>query len=85
MKKRALITSILTIIMCLSLMTGATFALFTSTSEVNIAVTSANVDVRAVADDLEVDMYSGTATLNGNQISVERMLPGDSFNFNIDI
>ena len=85
MKKRTLLSAILTIAMCLSLAVGATFALFTSSSEVNIAVTSANVDVRAVADDLESDIYSGTASLRGNQITVERMVPGDSFTFDIHI
>ncbi len=45
--KKALITSILSIVACLCLMTGATFALFTSTSAVNIAVSSGSVDVTA--------------------------------------
>ena len=53
MKKKALLTSILTIVMCLSLSVGATFALFTSTSEVNIAVTSGTVDVKATVDTLK--------------------------------
>ncbi len=47
MKKKALITSILSIVACLCLMTGATFALFTSTSTVNIAVSSGGVEVTA--------------------------------------
>ena len=50
MKKKVLLTSILSIVMCLSLIAGATFALFTSESKVNIAVTSGNVEVVAYVD-----------------------------------
>ena len=47
MKKRTLLTSILSIAMCLSLAVGATFALFTDEAKVNVAVTSGTVDVEA--------------------------------------
>lgn len=47
MKRRTIITSILVIVLCLGLISGSTFALFTSTSSVNIAVTSGKVDVKA--------------------------------------
>lgn len=46
-KRSVIITAILAIIMCASLAAGATFALFTSSSSVNIAITSANVEVNA--------------------------------------
>ena len=46
-KRSVIITAILAIIMCASLVAGATFALFTSSSSVNIAITSANVEVTA--------------------------------------
>lgn len=46
-KRSVIITAILAIIMCASLVAGATFALFTSSSSVNIAITSANVEVNA--------------------------------------
>lgn len=46
-KRSVIITAILAIIMCASLAAGATFALFTSSSSVNIAITSANVEVTA--------------------------------------
>ncbi len=45
MKKKLLLTSILTIVMCLSLTVGATFALFTSDSTVNLSVSSGTVKV----------------------------------------
>ena len=46
-KRSVIITAILAIIMCASLAAGATFALFSSSSSVNIAITSANVEVTA--------------------------------------
>lgn len=47
MKKKVLLSSILTIALCLSLIAGSTFALFTSKQEFNIAVTSGTVDLTA--------------------------------------
>lgn len=46
-KRSVIITAILAIIMCASLAAGATFALFSSSSKVNIVITSANVEVNA--------------------------------------
>ncbi|MBR2377324.1 MAG: hypothetical protein IKA85_06130 [Clostridia bacterium] len=51
MKKKLLITSILSVIMCMSLIVGATFALFTSEDNVNVAVHSATVEVKAKVKD----------------------------------
>ena len=59
MKKKVLLTSILSIACCASLITGATFALFTSESNVNIAVTSGKVDVKATIDKTSLETYSG--------------------------
>ena len=47
MKKKVLLSSILTIAICLCLIAGSTFALFTSKSEVNIAATAGKVNVQA--------------------------------------
>ena len=47
MKNQIIISSILTIAMCVSLIAGSTFALFTSNSEVNVSVSSATVSVTA--------------------------------------
>ena len=49
MKKKALISSILTIALCLSLVAGSTFALFTASTDFNIAVTAGKVDIEASA------------------------------------
>ena len=57
MKKRLILSSVCSILLCLCLITGATFALFTSESKVNVAVTTGKVDVTAEVDNFKV--YSG--------------------------
>ena len=52
MKKKTLLASLLTIAVCLTLIAGSTFALFTSEDAVNIAVTSGKVDVTATVGNL---------------------------------
>ena len=47
MKKKVLLSSILTIFLCLCLISGSTFALFTSKAEVNIVVKSGEVNMTA--------------------------------------
>ena len=49
MKKKVLLTSITTIILCVSIITGATFALFTDDTKFDISVTSADVEIEAYA------------------------------------
>lgn len=58
-KKNVVVSSILSIALCGSIMTGATFALFTSESKVNVAISSGKVDVKATAENLT--LYSPTA------------------------
>ncbi|MBQ8229835.1 MAG: hypothetical protein IJZ32_03975 [Clostridia bacterium] len=95
-KNKVLATSVATIALCASLVAGGTYALFTSESTVNIAVTSGTVDVVATAS--ELTLYSkgveqkgntfengGTATKVDNEISIDRMTPMDSVNFDIEI
>ncbi len=74
MKKKTLFTSILTVVMCLCLTVGATFALFTSSSEVDISVTSGTVDVKATVDTLKYKSLNDTDYLdfnNGNSTTFE--------------
>lgn len=47
MKKKALLSSILTIVLCLSLIAGSTFALFTSETTVDIEVDAGRVNIEA--------------------------------------
>ncbi len=53
-KKNVILSSILSLVLCLSLIVGGTFALFTSESKTNIAITSGKVEVVATIDDLSV-------------------------------
>jgi len=75
-------------IMCLSLMTGATYALFTSEANVNVAVTSATVQVTATVNgfktySMDEEMAQGTfenggtATLADNTLTLTNVTPGD--------
>ncbi len=48
MKKKTIAASIMSIAICGSIVTGATFALFTSESKTNVAIQSGNVDVKAI-------------------------------------
>jgi len=101
MKKIALLSSIVTILLCLSLIAGSTFALFTSTSKVNVAVTAGNVDVVASIDQTlktwslgqtEADatngtfVNGGTAVVNNEgELVISRMTPGDVVKFTINV
>ena len=62
MKKKALISSILSIVLCISLIAGSTFALFTDTAENNIAITAGRVDINATIEDLT--LYSAIPPTN---------------------
>ncbi len=57
-KGRIIATSIASIAMCASLIAGGTYALFTSESGVNIAVTSGKVDVNATIVEESLQTYS---------------------------
>ena len=55
------------IAMCVSLIAGATFAFFTSESQVNIAVTSGNVEVSATVENVEKSYVDENGeTVEGN-------------------
>ena len=50
MKKKAVLSSLLVIALCLCLIVGGTFALFTDSHELDVAVTAGKVDLTAVYD-----------------------------------
>lgn len=50
MKKKAVLSSVLVIALCLCLIAGGTFALFTDSHELDVAVTAGKVDLTAVYD-----------------------------------
>lgn len=108
LKTKVVATAVLAIVLCISLIAGATYALFTSESKVNIAVTSGKVDFVATVSGLT--LYSptgidqngavvdsttaatattfangGTATVDGNAITLANITPGDKVSFSIDV
>ncbi len=93
-KKKVIATSVLSLAMCGSLVAGATFALFTSESQTNVAIQSGTVDVVATLTDLK--LYSmgverddltfqngGTAKLEEGNLELSLMTPGDKATFNV--
>ena len=95
MKKGFIFSTVLMIVLCLSTLAGATFALFTSESNVNIAVTSGKVEVEGTVD--EVELYSldvlqsgtfengGTAVIDGNKLLLSNVTPGDKAVIKINV
>ncbi len=65
--QKVVLSCILTFAMCLSLIVGGTFALFTSESETNIAITSGKVEVVATIENLAV--HSPTAIAEDGTIT----------------
>ena len=85
-RSKVIATSIATIAMCASLAVGGTFALFTSESQVNIAVTSGTVEIEAKATNLDKsNLYSNQASIDGGMVSINNMLPGDSITFDVEV
>ena len=89
--KKSIVSSILVIALCFSVIAGATFALFTSESKVNVAVTSGNVEVVATAEN---DALSSTIGQNvpetaysiaNGTVTLEKIVPGDVLTFDIRI
>ena len=76
-KRSIILSAVLAIVMCASLIAGATFAIFTSESKVNIAVTSGKVKVEATITDFEVysptliSMESGNSIVDGSDAAVQ--------------
>lgn len=89
MKKKVILGSTLAILMCSSLITGATMALFTSDTKVNISVSGGKVDVSATlksyttysqgaetATNGEFEL-GGTAKVEGGTLSLVNFMPMD--------
>lgn len=99
MKKRVLLTSIMTILLCLCLITGSTFAVFRDTITADISVTAGQVKLDAYVVKEKKTMSSlsedrtdegtfangGTAKLEGNSVTLKDITPGDSITFPIKI
>ena len=101
MKKRIILSALLIITLCFCLIGGATFALFTSESNVNIAVTIGAVKVEASVQnlkayslnveqtpELEIEKVfenGGTVSYENGILKLDRITPGDKVLFDIII
>lgn len=77
-KKNIVFSSLLGIVMCLCLIVGGTFAMFTSNAQVNIAVTSGKVDVKAVVSDLQLYSPASLAT-DGTVVNADNAATATNF------
>ena len=59
-KRNILVGAFLSIMLCVSIVAGATFALFETKDEINVSVGSANVKITATIGDLETYSYDAT-------------------------
>ena len=100
MKKKLIVSAILTIALCFSLITGATYALFTTESLVNIAINSGKVEMIANITNIETwslennkeeaGRTDGTFTLGGSVdfvnslLTIDKIVPGDKVAFVIE-
>ena len=99
-KKKIILTSVITIATCLAIITGSTFALFTSETPFNVAITAGNLKVTATPVDTNNDgidfvlgteivgkLPIGTATFEAdtNEVVIEKMVPGDYVTFQIEV
>ena len=98
-KSKTFLGAVMSIALCLSLIAGATFAIFTSEANVNISVGTATVKVTAEIDEDSVEtkslnnayasgagnMYEATATFGSEGLVLNKMLPGDGIKFNIEV
>ena len=72
MKNKIILSSILTIMLCLSLIAGSTFAIFQAESNINISVNSGKLDITAVTSDLKAysrDEVRTVATVDGKSVA----------------
>lgn len=90
MKKKVFLSAAITIALCLSIIAGATFALFTSDYKVNAAINAGNVDISAYVKDnpiltssLGANVAETAVTVTGNTITLNQFIPGDSVSFDI--
>ena len=94
MKKKVILSSVLTIVLCLSLIAGSTYALFTDSTAVNVTVTAGKVKVTAAIDQLQLRSSLGvnvpetsadhaTQQDGTNIITINKMVPGDIITFDI--
>ena len=95
MKKRTILTSLMSVAMLATIASGATYALFTAEDTTNIAVNAAKVSVSAEVENLTLfsmdkefaDSFEngGTAAYKDGVLTLENITPGDKVEFDIRV
>ena len=76
LKSKTFLGAILSIALCTSLIAGATFAIFTSDANVNIAIGTATVKVTAEIVEEELKTYSGVEITGSENDRIEETTKG---------
>ena len=90
-KSKVLLSALLVIALCVSLIAGTTFALFSSEDNVNITVSSGKVSVKATVGEItkstSIDGKEPVveATVVGGKVTLDKMVPGDRVSFPISV
>ena len=98
-KSKTFLSAVMSIALCVSVIAGATFAIFTSEASVNIAVGTATVKVTAKIDegsfktkqlggeyaDGKDNTFAKDVAVEAGKITVKSMVPGDGVKFTIDV
>lgn len=90
-KRKVVVSALLAIMLCVSLIAGATYALFTSESKVNVAVSSGKVSVVATAENLNYGSSLGSnvgetqCSIDGDTVKLVNIIPGDWVTFDIKV
>ena len=90
--KKILLTAVMVIVLCASLITGATYALFTGGGIVDVAITAGTIDVKAYVENTPeltssygVKLEQTVVSHEDNTVTVTNMVPGDKLDFTISI
>jgi predicted ribosomally synthesized peptide with SipW-like signal peptide len=76
---RVLLSSIVTVAVSASIVIGSTYALFTDSSSVNIAVTSGNVEVEATISDIQAYSIEPYNKVSEEQFAADREANGEVY------
>ena len=94
MRKSGIIVSLTAIVLCVILITGSTFSLFTGGTNADISISAGQIKVDANIENLKLsslgveqtgDKFAngGTAKLNSNKLDLSNVTPGDRAEFDI--
>ena len=93
--KKTITTSLLFIALLLCMSIGGTYALFSSSSDINVAITAATIAVKATITDVNLTSFGevqptnfangGTCSVEGSTLTLSNITPGDQVSFMLNI